>query len=345
MRKRYQVFVSSTYVDLIEEREEAVQAILKAGCFPAGMELFPAADESQWDMIKETIDESDFYVLIIAGRYGSTIRHGRKIISYTEKEFEYAKKTKKTILAFIYENPEELPEKRVDLDHKTELAQFREKIKHGRIVEFWRSKEELRAKILEALTHAVDKARGSCSGWVKYEPEMEWIKKRETVSNFIKDARRTVFITGNTLQSLYDANTELKRLMEKGVTVRLVLLSDHQLEYNCNQLGAPYERMKKSIEITLARLKKYHEKDWREGRFEVREVTAPLWTNIISRDTDETYGVIGATHLLYDVETENCLYIELHNGEQFYPFYRKHMEAVWDSGIDVDFDKVTAESL
>jgi len=38
---RYQVFVSSTYEDLREERQQATQAILEAGCFPSGMETFP----------------------------------------------------------------------------------------------------------------------------------------------------------------------------------------------------------------------------------------------------------------------------------------------------------------
>lgn len=43
---KYQVFVSSTYVDLIEERKEITQAILEANCIPAGMELFPASNKS-----------------------------------------------------------------------------------------------------------------------------------------------------------------------------------------------------------------------------------------------------------------------------------------------------------
>ena len=42
MNKKLQVFVSSTYTDLIEERQAAVEAILDAGHIPAGMELFKA---------------------------------------------------------------------------------------------------------------------------------------------------------------------------------------------------------------------------------------------------------------------------------------------------------------
>ena len=52
MNKKLQVFISSTFIDLKEERQAAVSAILKAGHIPAGMELFKAADKSQWEIIK-----------------------------------------------------------------------------------------------------------------------------------------------------------------------------------------------------------------------------------------------------------------------------------------------------
>ncbi len=71
IRKRLQVFVSSTFSDLRHERQAAVEAILTAGHIPAGMELFAAGDESQMEVIKQWIDESDVYLLILAGRYGS----------------------------------------------------------------------------------------------------------------------------------------------------------------------------------------------------------------------------------------------------------------------------------
>lgn len=45
MDKRYQVFISSTYVDLQEERQSVLQTLMEMDCIPAGMELFPAADE------------------------------------------------------------------------------------------------------------------------------------------------------------------------------------------------------------------------------------------------------------------------------------------------------------
>ena len=71
MNKKYSVFVSSTYEDLKDERQEVVNALLQMDCFPIGMEFFNASDQTQWEMIKTLIDECDYYVLIIAGRYGT----------------------------------------------------------------------------------------------------------------------------------------------------------------------------------------------------------------------------------------------------------------------------------
>ena len=76
MDKRYQVFVSSTFEDLQEERKEVMQALLELDCIPAGMELFPAADEAQWTLIKRVIDDCDYYLVIVGGRYGSVNDEG-----------------------------------------------------------------------------------------------------------------------------------------------------------------------------------------------------------------------------------------------------------------------------
>ena len=74
MEIKHQVFVSSTYKDLVEERKEVIHAHLGVDCIPAGMELFPATDEDAWSLIKEIIDNCDYYILIVAGKYGSTNR-------------------------------------------------------------------------------------------------------------------------------------------------------------------------------------------------------------------------------------------------------------------------------
>ncbi len=80
MDKRYQVFVSSTFTDLKEERAAVIQTLMEMDCIPAGMELFPAADEEQFEFIKKVIDDCDYYIIILGGRYGSVGANG---VSYT----------------------------------------------------------------------------------------------------------------------------------------------------------------------------------------------------------------------------------------------------------------------
>lgn len=98
MDKKFQIFISSTYEDLKEERSKVVATILKSNHFPIGMEMFSADNIEQWEQIKRTIDSSDYYILIIKRRYGSMTKEG---ISYTEKEYNYAQEKKIPILAFI----------------------------------------------------------------------------------------------------------------------------------------------------------------------------------------------------------------------------------------------------
>src|ERR1700730_5541122 len=105
MQTKYQVFVSSTYTDLVDERQDTLKSILDLGHIPVGMEGFFAADEEQLSYIKKIIDECDYYILVIAGRYGSIDETG---VSYTEKEYDYAVANGVTVLAFIHSDPESL---------------------------------------------------------------------------------------------------------------------------------------------------------------------------------------------------------------------------------------------
>ena len=101
MNKKLQVFVSSTYTDLIEERQAAVEAILDAGHIPAGMELFKAG-KSQMKTIRKWIDESDVYMLILGGRYGSIEEESG--LSYTELEYRYALSKNMPVFAIVLED-------------------------------------------------------------------------------------------------------------------------------------------------------------------------------------------------------------------------------------------------
>lgn len=164
MDVRYQVFVSSTYRDLQEERQHVIQALLELDAIPAGMELFPAADDDQWTLIQKVIDESDYYVLIVGGRYGSSSAEG---ISYTEREFDYALRLGKPIMAFLHKNPDQLVAAKIELDApaRERLAAFRIKVETGRTCRYWVTPEELGGLVSRSLVRTImDKPS---EGWIR----------------------------------------------------------------------------------------------------------------------------------------------------------------------------------
>lgn len=164
MSKRYQVFVSSTYADLRDERQRVIQALMELDCIPAGMELFPAADEEQWEFIKRVIDDCDYYILIIGGRYGSLTSDG---ISYTEKEYDYALAIGLKVLAFIHKSPDEIPlgKSEIDPESRAKLNGFRERVSKNRLVKYWDSADQLPG--LAALSLAKTIKLYPAIGWVR----------------------------------------------------------------------------------------------------------------------------------------------------------------------------------
>lgn len=174
MEIKYQVFVSSTYEDLKDERKEASQAILESHCIPAGMELFPASNKAQWDVIKKVIDDSDFYLLIIAGKYGSMGKDDTgKSVGYTEMEFDYAVSTNKPILAFVHEDIDSLPRNKTESVSKKAryLESFRKKVCSGRIIKKWSTKDNLKSAILVTLSEL--KSTTDAYGWIRADFKIE----------------------------------------------------------------------------------------------------------------------------------------------------------------------------
>lgn len=164
MDKRYQVFVSSTYADLKQERQRVIQALMEMDCIPAGMELFPAADDEQWAFIKRIIDDCDYYLIIIGGRYGSLTPEG---ISYTEKEFNYALERGLKIIALLHEEPDSIPVNKSDIDPvlRQKLRAFRDKVATNRLVKFWKTADELPGMVALSLSKTIKTY--PAVGWVR----------------------------------------------------------------------------------------------------------------------------------------------------------------------------------
>lgn len=184
MTKKLQVFVSSTYTDLKLERQAAVAAILKAGHIPAGMELFTAGDQSQLDTIKSWINESDVYMLILGGRYGSI--ESTSGLSYTELEYNYAASQGKPLFAVVI--TESALEKKVrdggtsffEKENPKLLEAFRDKVL-SYISSFFDDEKDVRLAVYESLGELM--ATKNLKGWVRGDavvnnaPLVEEIKK------------------------------------------------------------------------------------------------------------------------------------------------------------------------
>ena len=169
MEKKYQVFISSTYDDLKEERDQAIKAVLEMGHIPVGMEMFSAGDEEQWKLIARQILEADYYVVIVAQRYGSETDDG---LSYTEKEYNFAIENGVPALGFIIEDDASWPSSRVDKSDKKKkkLDSFKSKVKK-KLVQFWITKEDLHGKISISLMKAMNTT-----------PRPGWARATEAIS-------------------------------------------------------------------------------------------------------------------------------------------------------------------
>ncbi|GAA4020892.1 DUF4062 domain-containing protein [Hymenobacter glaciei] len=163
MEKKYQVFVSSTYKDLTDERKEVIQALLELDCIPVGMEMFPAADDDQWTLIKNLINDCDYYVLIVGARYGSVDDEG---MSYTQKEYEYAVQGKIPIISFLHKNPDEIPSGKTEQDPKAKerLKQFLAVVQN-KMCRYWITPADLGSQVSRSLVKLIK--TNPRPGWVK----------------------------------------------------------------------------------------------------------------------------------------------------------------------------------
>lgn len=214
--KKYQVFISSTYTDLKNEREAAVEAILKAGHIPAGMELFKAGDE-QLTTIKKWIDESDIYVLILGKRYGSI--DSKSGLSYTEIEYRYAIDNDMPVFAIIMSDKnandkiesDMIKENIYEQNYSDKFDSFEKYVK-TKIVSFADNMAEVKLAIHENIHEFKDKY--VLVGWARGNNYLDYEKINELQE------------TTKQNQKLLSENTKLKAELENRYNENLVDLEE-----------------------------------------------------------------------------------------------------------------------
>jgi hypothetical protein len=197
--KKYQVFVSSTYTDLLEARKKIILTVLNLYHFPVGMEMFSADDSEQWDIIRETIEGSDYYVIIIGHKYGSVAPTG---LSYTEMEYDYAKSLGIPVLAFIRDrNVGTLPhERESDTSKSARLDSFIEKAKANKMCDFWNTIDDLATKVAIALPKIMRRT-----------PQIGWVRGDQVTSKEISNELAELSTENRTLrEKLRDYESQLQ---------------------------------------------------------------------------------------------------------------------------------------
>ncbi len=134
------------------------------GDFPVQMESFPATDETQMDFITPLIEQSDYYVLIIGGRYGTIDDDD---LSFTHKEFRHAVDKGVPVLVMIHSKPENIASGKSESTEigRKKLKEFITEAEHKRIRKGWETIGDLKLAVREALDHA--KRAKPRTGWVR----------------------------------------------------------------------------------------------------------------------------------------------------------------------------------
>ncbi|MDY4295905.1 DUF4062 domain-containing protein [Xanthomonas sp. LF02-5] len=235
MSSKFQIFVSSTFRDLHEERDLVIKAILEMGHIPVGMEMFSAADEEQWNIIKKQIDQSDYYVVVAAHCYGTCDAAG---LSYTEKEYDYAISKGIPALGFVLDESVSWPKEKSDSDKNAikRLKAFKEKVKK-KPVSFWKNGEDLYGRCSIALMKAFNAYPRE--GWVRASKVQDAAAAKEIVrlSSENAELRRRI--------AIYE---EQEKKQSNLVEVMEILRNNKQIIAFHKKSGADWESGK---EVTL----------------------------------------------------------------------------------------------
>lgn len=224
-KRKFSIFISSTYEDLKEERQALMGVALESNFIPVGMEQFHAAPANQWDVITKMIDQCDFYFLIIGGRYGSIDESVDK--SYTEKEYDYAKSKGLKVLVLVKKNDSITEDKKDSGDNKYDkmqrLDQFRKRVQiDNNTVAFFSDISSLKYEASQTFKNAVEYADPS-AGWVRYQEVLDIINEKIEQTDSRLSSDKISAITPEEIASLFQVDGETLAI---GNTVPVVGIDD-----------------------------------------------------------------------------------------------------------------------
>lgn len=172
LKHKYQIFISSTFSDLQDERRAAIDTVLCAGHIPLGMEVFRGDDQKQKVIIEHWLQQIDIYILILGVRYGDIDPETK--ISYTEWEYNMAEKMGIPRLVILLDDTY-IRSKNYDYTipeiNIPQYIAFKERLKKEHYVHFVSNIDQLKFKIQSNIEYIISENKGMLRGWIdgKYE--------------------------------------------------------------------------------------------------------------------------------------------------------------------------------
>jgi hypothetical protein len=144
------IYVSSTYADLTECREQVRLILRRMGHEDVAMEYYTAGDERPAEKCKADVAACDLYVGIFAWRYGyRPPENNPDELSVTEMEYRQAVATGKPCLIFLLHEDAPWPRKFVDRDGRIE--KLRQELSEKYLCGFFNSAHDIGSVVAPAV--------------------------------------------------------------------------------------------------------------------------------------------------------------------------------------------------
>lgn len=152
-----QIFISSTYKDLIPHREIIWDMLLSLDLNISGMEKFGARPEKPLETCLKEVEESDIFIGIIGMRYGSVDTKTGK--SFTQLEYEKAVDLGLEVLVYMIDEKNALIRAdSIDPENHIKLKDFKSTLSNSHTIDHFISEKDLVSKLKTKLVDSHKRA-------------------------------------------------------------------------------------------------------------------------------------------------------------------------------------------
>lgn len=361
MKVKYEIFISSTSNDMLEERRAVIQQILTEYHIPSNAEDFiTSAHENTIELIKEQINACDIFLIILGGRYGDIIKNGNgKGKSYTEYEYEYAKKKNKPIIAIIIKdsylkikknNAQKNGEDYYINDNTLQYNSLLKKIKdNGKTVGFYSSIENLKSEISKGIKRIVDESARynlKSKGWIRNDevetsnPFTLFHRDDFRINNAISKAKKDIFISGASLASM-TPYVDVLRNFPDNKTIKLLSLdygNENVIKQFGNMIFTDYDNLKRQ-NMAFNEIVKNDNKICINKNIEIRKSPFLMPIAYIGVDLGENFNKISENsyikvqHYLHKTSGIECPNYIVRPKDELFNIFLEQISILWNNAI------------